>query len=144
MKFHCMHNNLRILPQKRDLSYEYFNYFCPRSKHSCCYNFYLLAFFGVNMIRFVIALSIRLSTYKTIVQNIENQLYLDSIEKPCSIFWLQGWRNVARDNLVDLLSVVTSPDKHSLPKFNPLFLNAVSFGGRNTPTPIQTKRKPIF
>ncbi len=65
-------------------------------------------------------------------------------KQSCSIFWLQGWRIVARDNRVDLFSVVTSPDKHSLPKFNPLFLNAVSFGGRNTPTPIQTKRKPIF
>ena len=65
-------------------------------------------------------------------------------KQSCSRFWLPGWRIVARDNRVDLLSVVTSPDKHSLPKFNPLFLNAVSFGGRNTPTPIQTKRKPIF
>jgi len=33
------------------------------------------------MTRFVIALSIRLSTYKTIVQNKENQLSLDRMPK---------------------------------------------------------------
>jgi hypothetical protein len=65
-------------------------------------------------------------------------------KQSCSIFWLQGWRNIARDNRVDLLSVVTWPDTHSLSKFNPLFLNAVIFGGRNTLTPFQTKCKPIF
>jgi len=99
------------------------------------------------MTRFVIALSIRLSTYKTIVQKTaicHGKQPRNSVIQSCSRFRLQGWRNVARKNRVDLFSVVTWPDTHSLPKFNPLFLNAVIFGGRNTLTPFQIKCKPFL
>ncbi len=72
-----------------------------------------------------------------------NYLWI-ACQKECSRFWLQGWRNVARDKRVDLFSVVTWPNKHSLPKFNPPLLNVVIFGGRNTPTTFQTKCKTLF
>ncbi len=65
-------------------------------------------------------------------------------KQSCSRFWLQGWRNIVRDNRVESFSVVTWPNLHPIPKFNHLFLNVVIFGGYNTLTTFQTKCKTIF